>query len=316
MQRELGTFRTVCATGFTALLFLTAVVWPLYFIIFVGRAGDSARFPPMALSLLFFVVTLACVPEWTATSGASSAVLARRTLTFSKVLLATGAILITAMGNGANKRAAADSHERRTLEYGSHSEFMPAADLKRPASDHFPRTMPQRLSYEDSCRALQRQQIMEDGDIPPLPQQPPRYDDEGPLGVNFFRTELADSTLEHLSLPRTFFGRSEIRDVSFRETDLSESTANWNDFINVDFSSADLSRCDLRSSVFDGVRFTSASLRQADLRHSNFMNCDFSGADLTGAKLTRETASSISLSAEQQRAIDVQEDDGEEPGGG
>ena len=206
----------------------------------------------------------------------------------------------------------------RRLWYPSNTmtRLRTAAELRRSASDHFPRTMPQRLSYEDSCRALQRQQIIEDGDIPPLPQQPPRYDDEDPLGVNFFRTELADSTLECLSLPRTFFGRSEIRDVSFRETDLSESTANWNDFINVDFSSADLSRCDLRSSVFDGVRFTSASLRQADLRHSNFTNCNFSGADLTGAKLTRETASAISLSAEQQRVIDVQEDDGEEPGGG
>ena len=109
---------------------------------------------------------------------------------------------------------------------------------------------------------------------------------------------------------------SEICDVSFRGTDLSESTANWNDFINVDFSSADLSHCDLRSSVFDGVRFTSASLRSADLRHCSFANCDFNGADLTGAKLTKEAASAIHLSAEQQRVIDVQIDDGEDPGGG
>lgn len=151
--------------------------------------------------------------------------------------------------------------------------------------------------------------------MPPMPEQSPRCDDEGPLGVNFFRTELADAGLEHLSLPRTFFGRSEIRDVSFRDSDLSESTANWNDFINVDFSSADLSSCDLRASIFKKVLFTGASLRDADLRHCSFTDCDFTGADLSGAKLTREAVMTIRLSPEQQLAINAQMNDGEEPGG-
>jgi len=68
-----------------------------------------------------------------------------------------------------------------------------------------------------------------------LSERAPRHDDEQ-LGVSFFRTRLADVTLDGLTLPRTFFGRSEIRGVSFPVTDLSESTANWNDFIDVDFS--------------------------------------------------------------------------------
>jgi len=71
-----------------------------------------------------------------------------------------------------------------------------------------------RLSYEDSCRALQSRKIIDPGDIPPLPPRPPRYDDEV-LGVSFFRTELADTKLEHLTLPHTFFGRSEIRGSRF-----------------------------------------------------------------------------------------------------
>src|SRR5262245_2503728 len=105
--------------------------------------------------------------------------------------------------------------------------------------------MASRLSYDDSCRALQSQQLIDEGEIPPPQERPPRDDDEV-LAVSFFRTELADATLERLTLPRTFFGRSEIRAVSFRDTDLSESTANWNDFVDVDFSAADLSRCDFR----------------------------------------------------------------------
>ena len=123
---------------------------------------------------------------------------------------------------------------------------------------------------------LQNQGIIDGGDPPPLPQSPPRYDDEGPLGVNFFRTRLADAKLNHLSLPRTFFGRSEIFDVSFGDSDLSESTANWNDFIRVDFTAA----------------------------------------DLDGAKMTRATAAGVHLSQKQQRMIDLKDADGDEPGGG
>lgn len=172
-----------------------------------------------------------------------------------------------------------------------------------------------RLSYDDSCRLLQSQQIIDVGEIPPMPTRPPRHDDEV-LGVSFFRTELADAKLEHLTLPRTFFGRSEMRATSFRDTDLSESTANWNDFIDVDFSSADLSRCDFRASVFQRVRFIGTCLAGADLRRGSFIGCDFTNADFTGAKLTKQASASLNLSTEQQRVIDWQTDDGAEPAGG
>jgi len=176
--------------------------------------------------------------------------------------------------------------------------------------------MPNKLSYEDSCRTLQRQQVIEQGDIPPLPRQSPRYDDEEPLGVNFFRTQLTDATFEHLTLPRTFLSRSEIRGVSFRDADISESTANWNDFIDADFTLADVSRCDFRGCIFRRTQFTGASLRGTDFRHCSFTDCDFAGADVEGAKLTRETAATLRLSSEQKRAIDMQRDDGDEPDGG
>ena len=175
--------------------------------------------------------------------------------------------------------------------------------------------MLQRLSYDDSCRHLQREKLIDPGDIPPFPKRPPRHDDEV-LGVSFFRTMLADAKLEHLTLPRTFFGRSEIRATSFRDTDLSESTANWNDFVDVDFSSADLSRCDFRACPFQKVRFVGALLVSADFRHCSFTGCDFTGADLTGAKFTKKAAGSLQLSSEQQRVIDWQADDGDEPKGG
>ena len=172
-----------------------------------------------------------------------------------------------------------------------------------------------RQSYEDSCRALQNQQVIEPGDIPPLPQQPPRHDDEVP-GVSFFRTMIADAKVEHLTLPRTFFGRSEIRATSFRGSDLTESTANWNDFIDVDFGSADLSRSDLRACLFEGVCFVGTSLVGVDLRYCGFKNCDFSGANLADAKITKRTGASLRLSAEQLGVIDWQADDGKEPEGG
>jgi uncharacterized protein YjbI with pentapeptide repeats len=172
-----------------------------------------------------------------------------------------------------------------------------------------------RLSYEDSCRALQDQQIIDLGDIPPLAQKPPRHDDKA-LGVSFFRTMLADSQVEHLTLPRTFFGRSEIRSVSFQDTDLSEATANWNDFIDVDFSTSDISRSDFRASVFERVRFNGARLAGVDFRHCVFTDCNFSGADLTSAKLTRKTGALLQLSSEQQKVIDWQAEDGWEPEGG
>lgn len=172
-----------------------------------------------------------------------------------------------------------------------------------------------RFSYEDSCRALQEQGILKPGEIPPLPSTLPRYDDET-LGVSFFRTGLTAAKLEHLTLPRTFFGRSEIRATSFRDTDLSESTANWNDFIDVDFSAADLSHADLRACLFERVRFAGARLVSVDFRYCGFRNCDFSGADLTDAKLTVKAAKALGLSPEQESLIDWQAEDGDEPEGG
>jgi uncharacterized protein YjbI with pentapeptide repeats len=175
--------------------------------------------------------------------------------------------------------------------------------------------MPARLSYEDSCRALQRWQLLDPGEFPPLRHEPPRYDDES-LGVSFFRTMLADVKLENLTLPCTFFGRSEIRAISFKNTDLSSSTANWNDFIDVDFTAADLSRSDLRACLFQKVRFRNARLVGVDFRYCGFSQCDFSGADLDGVKLTQKSGAALKLSPEQQQLIDWQSDDGDEPDGG
>ena len=175
--------------------------------------------------------------------------------------------------------------------------------------------MPKRLSYEDSCRALQQQQIIETGDVLPLPERSPRYDDEA-RGVEFFRTMLADAKIEHMTLPRTFFGRSEIRAVSFKNTDLSESTANWNDFIDVNFDEADLSRSDFRACLFERVRFKHANLTGTDFRYCGFKDCDFSGADLTDAKFTTKAGAALQFSPEQKQVIDWQAEDGEEPEGG
>jgi uncharacterized protein YjbI with pentapeptide repeats len=175
--------------------------------------------------------------------------------------------------------------------------------------------MPQRLSYEESCRALQGQGLMDEGEVPPIPDHSPRNDDEI-LGVSFFRTMLADVTMEHMTLPRTFFGRSEIRTTSFCGTDLSGSTANWNDFIDVDFGSSDLSGSDFRACVFERVQFTGATLANVDFRHCIFRDCDFASTDMDGAKFTTQSGASLRLLSEQQRVIDWQASDGEEPDGG
>jgi len=175
--------------------------------------------------------------------------------------------------------------------------------------------MGDRKSYEDSCRVLQAKGVLAPEEFPPLPEKPPRYDDEK-LGISFFRTRLADVKLEDLSLPRTFFGRSEISGVSFRGSDLSESTACWNDFIEVDFSLADLSRADLRASIFHKVNFCGANLQCADLRQTAFKNCKFEDANMTGTKLCHGWKWLFRLSREQRKAIDWQSDPGPEPDGG
>lgn len=93
-----------------------------------------------------------------------------------------------------------------------------------------------RMSYEDSCRRLQRN-YLEPGSIPPIPHNVPQYDDAEPLGVSFFRTFVGEGDdLSNLPLPRTFFGRAEINQATFCNTDFTESNLSWNDFLEVDFT--------------------------------------------------------------------------------
>ena len=175
--------------------------------------------------------------------------------------------------------------------------------------------MATRQSYDASCTRLQ-QDYLDEGDVPPIPDRVPQYDDEEPLGVNFFRTEIVEDDLSNLTLPRTFFGRSEINNVSFHNTDLSESNLCWNDFIRVDFSSAILARSDLRASVFSSTSFEAADLRGSDLRQSTFSECTFTGALMAGAILTVSQGSTLSLSDQQREQIAWTDTDGAEPGGG
>jgi uncharacterized protein YjbI with pentapeptide repeats len=176
-----------------------------------------------------------------------------------------------------------------------------------------------RISYEASCRVLQRlisPDTRGEPAIPPLPDHRPKYDDKAPVGVRLFRTCLGGGNLENLSLPRTFVGRSQIGPVSFKNTDLSESTLCWNDFSAVNFTDADLSGADLRASLFSEVVFVRTILRNADLRRSSFQACDFTDADMRGTILTRKQGEQINLSEQQRNAIDWQVGDGEEPPGG
>jgi len=175
--------------------------------------------------------------------------------------------------------------------------------------------MPERLTYEESCRFLQSERLLREGGIPPIPTHSPRYDDEV-LGVDFLRWGIRDSKLESLTLPRTYIGRSEFAQCSFDDTDLSESVANWNDFIDVSFVAANLTGFDTRACNHQRSDFTRAILRNADLRLCNFEDCRFDEADMTGAKLTREAAASLPLSEGQRNSIDWQAEDGPDPDGG
>lgn len=173
--------------------------------------------------------------------------------------------------------------------------------------------MTSRLSYEDSCRRLQKDHL-EAGPIPPMPAQRPRHDDEAP-GVSFFRTRLEDD-FSNLTLPRTFFGRSEIRKSSFRNTDLAGSNLCWNDFVEVDFTDARLADSDLRASTFRRVKFERCDLRRADLRRSTFEKCSFEGAFLDGAKLTLIQKLALPLSKVQKAVVTWTLGPGKEPEGG
>lgn len=173
-----------------------------------------------------------------------------------------------------------------------------------------------RISYEESCRALQRLGYIGDGALPPLPDHRPRHDDDEPLGVEFFRTAVSEGNLANLTLPRTFFGRSEIGPVTFRNSDLSESNLCWNDFLETDFTDCDLIGSDLRASSFKKVRFVNANLRDTDLRRSSFEACDFTGACMHGAKLSTLQGNGLHLSDQQRKEIEWQSSDGDEPDGG
>lgn len=175
--------------------------------------------------------------------------------------------------------------------------------------------IPTRLSYEQSCLRLQGLELLDEGEIPPMPIARPHYDDET-QGVSFFRTHLREVDLSGLRLPRSFFGRSEIEKVSFKNSDLSESLIGWNDFNDVDFTRASLARSDLGGTIFRRVKFVECDLRECDLRHNGFEQCDFAGADLTGARLTRSQGFRITLSREQKRAVNWHWRSGPVPEGG
>jgi uncharacterized protein YjbI with pentapeptide repeats len=175
---------------------------------------------------------------------------------------------------------------------------------------------PMRLSYDESCRLLQKLGYLDTGKIPPMPGHLPQYDDREPLGVNFFRTRLETAHLDNLTLRRTFFGRSEVQDVSFVNTDLAHSNLCWNDLISVDFTDGSLESSDLRCSTFSMVRFVRTNLIKVDLRRSSFEGCIFDSAQLTGAIAHENQRSSLRLAAVQSKEIAWTTDEGEEPGGG
>jgi BTB/POZ domain-containing protein KCTD9 len=173
-----------------------------------------------------------------------------------------------------------------------------------------------RLSYDDTVRRLVELDLLDAGEHPPIPDRLPQPDDEV-AGISFFRTFVGDGAdLSGLTMPRTFFGRSEIRGVSFRNSDLAESNLCWNDFADVDFSDAVLAGADLRAARYTRVTFARTDLRAADLRRAEFEACSFDGALMDGARLTRAQGQRLPLSHAQRAAVDWQEEEGEEPGGG
>jgi len=160
---------------------------------------------------------------------------------------------------------------------------------KRPFTSPTPEPLAASTAQNDyiySCKYLRGLGLLPEGTTPPMPNHRPRHDDAEPTGINFFRTVLADVTLDDLTLSRTYFGRSEIKNVSFCRTDLAQSTLCWNDFFQVSFAHANLSFSDLRASSYINVSFQNANLKNCDLRRSSFQNCDFEDAKMGGAILT------------------------------
>jgi BTB/POZ domain-containing protein KCTD9 len=177
-----------------------------------------------------------------------------------------------------------------------------------------------RLNYDNSIRRLRESGFLGPNESPAIPGHLPQPGDDGPLGLEFYKTFVGDEAiatdLSDLTIPRTFFGRSEINNVSFRNTDLTESNLCWNDFIVVDFTLAILARADLRASAFTRVTFVRSDLRGADLRRSTFEECQFLGALMDGAHLTHDQLPEMSLSTGQQDVIQWHDDDGPQPSGG
>lgn len=179
--------------------------------------------------------------------------------------------------------------------------------------------MSERISYEESYRILQKRGHSPEKDVPLLPLRLPTAQDEGPLGISFFRTLMGEEEsglaedMGNMTLPRTFFGRTEVRQTSFKNTDLPESCLCWNDFIEVDFTKARLPGSDLRCSFYDHALFVQADLSGADLRRVTLEACDFTAAIMDGAKLTHDQREPLNLSQSQCAEIARQDEDGEEP---
>ena len=151
--------------------------------------------------------------------------------------------------------------------------------------------MTARLSYAESVRRLVEQGDIAVGTAPATPPTRRVHADDDTLGIEFFRTRVADTDFSNLTLPGLYFGRSEIANCSFRNADIRYSTLCWNDFIDVDFHGACLVDCDLRAALFE--------------------RCNFEGAEMQGALVNKDSAVYLS---EAQRRVVIWSD--EEPDGG
>lgn len=161
------------------------------------------------------------------------------------------------------------------------------------------------------------------GFVPRSPQigtaRRPHHDDEAPLGLSFFRTEIRAVRLEHLTIPRPYFGRSTLHHVAIVECVLSESTINWCDLDSVDLRRTDLTSSDLRACAVVRTSIRNSDLRNPDLTLPSLKACDFTGARMDGVKLTKTSKRwkwTSLLTAQQRRVIEWQTQDGRAPGGG
>ena len=83
-----------------------------------------------------------------------------------------------------------DGHTRRGFEEMNGALKLRAESASGSSGDATEQSMkddlPIRRTYQDSCELLQQLGFLEIGTIPPIPDHQPQYDDEEPLGVNFF----------------------------------------------------------------------------------------------------------------------------------